>query len=73
MYGQTNDKPTLKRLNRLLEDAVRNQFEGIGKPEQLRYVLVGCWCRRIDGEHRLVCLVDGDDVVVLQARFHYGN
>jgi len=73
LYWQTNDKPTLKRLNRLLEDTVRNPFEGIGKPELLRHVLAGCWSRRIDEEHRLVYLVDGDDVVVLQARFHYGN
>ncbi|MHB1088570.1 MAG: Txe/YoeB family addiction module toxin [Acidimicrobiales bacterium] len=73
LYWQTNDKPTLKRLNRLLEDTVRDPFEGIGKPEQLRHVLAGCWSRRIDEEHRLVYLVDGDDVVVLQARFHYGN
>jgi toxin YoeB len=52
---------------------MRDPFEGIGKPEPLRHVLAGCWSRRIDGEHRLVYLVDGDDVVVLQARYHYGN
>jgi toxin YoeB len=72
-YWQANDKATLKRLNRLLEDTMRDPFEGIGKPEPLRHVLAGCWSRRIDEEHRLVYLVDGDDVVVLQARYHYGN
>jgi toxin YoeB len=73
LFWQANDKATLKRLNRLLEESVRNPFEGIGKPEPLRHVLVGCWSRRIDEEHRLVYLVDGDDIVVLQARYDYGK
>ena len=70
-HRQTNDKSTLKRINRLLEDVLRHPTEGIGKPEPLRHVLEECWSRRIDEEHRLVYLVDEDDVVVLQARFHY--
>ncbi len=70
-YWQTTDKATHKRINRLIDDVLRNPFEGIGKPEQLRHVLSGAWSRRIDDEHRLVYLVDGDDVVVLQARYHY--
>ena len=45
---------------------------GIGKPEQLRHALAGGWSRRIDEEHRLVYLVEGDDIVILQARYHYG-
>jgi toxin YoeB len=43
----------------------------IGKPEHLRHALSGTWSRRITEEHRLVYLVDGDDLVILQARFHY--
>jgi toxin YoeB len=72
-HWQAADKATLKRLNRLIDEALRNPFTGIGKPEQLRHVLAGCWSRRIDDEHRLVYLVDGDDLVVLQARYHYGQ
>ncbi len=66
-----NDRVTLKRVNRLLDEIARSPFEGIGKPEQLRHILAGCWSRRIDEEHRLVYLVDRDDIVALQARFHY--
>ncbi len=73
LYWQGHDRATLKRLNRLIEESVRTPTEGIGKPEPLRHVLVGCWSRRIDEEHRLVYLVDGDDVVVLQSRYHYGK
>lgn len=72
-HWQASDMAMLKRLNRLLDDTMRDPFEGIGKPEPLRHVLAGCWSRRIDDEHRLVYLVDGDDVVVLQARYRYGN
>ncbi len=71
LYWQTVDKKTVKRINRLLEDTIRDPFAGIGKPEPLRHVLQGSWSRRIDGEHRLVYLVEGDDIVVLQARYHY--
>ena len=65
------DKPTLKRINRLIDDAVRDATDGIGKPEPLKYLLAGAWSRRITEEHRLAYLVDGDDLVILQARFHY--
>lgn len=68
---QSTDRATLRRLNRLLDDVLRDPFTGIGKPEQLRHALAGAWSRRITEEHRLVHLVDGDDVVVLQARYHY--
>ena len=65
------DRTVLKRINRLIDDIVRDPFAGIGKPEQLRHALAGAWSRRIDDEHRLVYLVDGTDVVILQARYHY--
>jgi toxin YoeB len=70
-YWQSADKGLVKRLNRLLDDVMRDPFGGIGKPEPLRHILAGCWSRRIDDEHRLVYLVEGDDIVVLQARYHY--
>ena len=71
LHWQRADRGTLRRINRLIEAALREPFSGIGKPEQLRHILQGCWSRRIDDEHRLVYLVDGDDQVVLQARYHY--
>lgn len=65
------DRQILKRINRLIDDALRGPTAGIGKPEPLRHMLSGTWSRRITEEHRLVYLVDDDDLVVLQARFHY--
>ena len=70
-YWLTADRQILKRINRLIDDALRDPVAGIGKPEALRYMLAGAWSRRITEEHRLVYLVDGDDLVILQARFHY--
>jgi toxin YoeB len=65
------DRVMLKRVNRLTDDALRDPTSGIGKPEPLRHMILGCWSRRITEEHRLVYLVDGDDLVILQARYHY--
>ncbi|HEX6328125.1 MAG TPA: Txe/YoeB family addiction module toxin [Jiangellaceae bacterium] len=67
----TADRTMLKRINRLMDDALRDPTSGIGKPEPMRHLLAGAWSRRITEEHRLVYLVDGDDLVLLQARFHY--
>ena len=67
------DKRTVKRINELLRDAMRNPFEGMGKPEPLRFDLAGCWSRRINQEDRLVYKVDerSEALIVLQCRYHY--
>jgi toxin YoeB len=70
-YWVKNDRAILKRVNRLIDDALREPVAGIGKPEPLRHVLAGAWSRRITEEHRLVYLVDGDDLVIMQVRLHY--
>lgn len=65
------DRQVVKRINNLISDALRDPTGGIGKPEPLRHMFAGAWSRRITEEHRMVYLVDGDDLVILQARFHY--
>lgn len=70
-YWQTADRRILKRINLLIDACLREPFEGIGKPEQLKYGAQGSWSRRINEEHRLVYLVAGEDLVILQARYHY--
>lgn len=70
-YWLAADRQNLQRINRLMDAALRDPTAGIGKPEPLRHMLSGAWSRRITEEHRLVYLVDGDDLVILQARFHY--
>ncbi len=70
-YWLAEDRAMVKRINRLLADMLRSPFEGIGKPERLSQNLSGAWSRRIDEEHRLVNLVEGSDLIILQARYHY--
>lgn len=71
VFWQTADRTVLKRINKLLDAALRNPHEGIGKPEPLKYGIQGGWSRRITDEHRLVYVVTDSAVVILQARYHY--
>lgn len=70
-YWQTADRTILKRINRLINEIRREPFAGIGKPEPLKYGLVGAWSRRITDEHRLVYRVVDDNLEIIQARYHY--
>ncbi|MGR5242543.1 Txe/YoeB family addiction module toxin [Photobacterium damselae] len=71
LYWQSQDKKTLKRINKLIENCVRTPFEGIGKPEPLKDNLSGYWSRRIDDTHRLVYGATQDTLVIVAVRFHY--
>ncbi|MCW4466040.1 Txe/YoeB family addiction module toxin [Glutamicibacter sp. MNS18] len=72
VYWQTQDRKTLKRINLLIEDVLRDDpFEGIGKPEPLKHALAGAWSRRIDDVNRLVYVADDHSVTILQAKYHY--
>lgn len=66
----TNRKVALRAFD-LIEGVLRNSFEGIGKPEPLKYALSGAWSRRLTEEHRIVYLVQPDRIDFLQARYHY--
>jgi toxin YoeB len=70
-YWAETDRRTALRVLELVEAVLRNPFAGIGKPEPLKYVLAGCWSRRITQEHRLVYRVSQARIDFLQARYHY--
>ena len=71
LHWQMQDKKTLRRINQLLKDIQRTPFDGIGKPEPLRYC-DGYWSRRIDEKNRLVYAISGDgDIMILSCRGHY--
>ena len=65
------DKKTLKKINSFIKDIQTSPYEGIGKPESLRYDLAGLWSRRINQEHRLVYRVEGSDILIYGCRYHY--
>ena len=68
---QTQDKKILKRINQLNKDIDRNGYEGLGKPEPLKYELQGYWSRRIDDEHRLVYRIVDNNIEIVSCRLHY--
>jgi len=71
VYWQGQDRKTLKRINKLIEDTKRSPFKGIGKPEPLKENLSGFWSRRIDDSHRLVYAVDNNQLTIISCRYHY--
>jgi len=71
LHWQTQDKKTLKRINKLITDVKRSPFEGIGKPEPLKENLSGFWSRRIDDTNRLVYVIDDDAITIISCRYHY--
>ena len=71
LYWQSQDKKTLKRINQIIKDIQRNPFEGIGKPEPLKFDFSGLWSRRINQEHRLIYEVRDNEIIIVQCRYHY--
>ena len=70
-YWIKTDRKTALRAFDLVEAIMRDPFEGIGKPEPLKYLMAGAWSRRLTQEHRIVYLVSDDRIDFLQARYHY--
>lgn len=69
-WVETDRRVALRALD-LVEAVLRNPFQGIGKPEPLKYLASGAWSRRLTQEHRLVYLVREDRIDFIQARYHY--
>jgi toxin YoeB len=65
------DRKIALRAFDLIEAIMRDPFGGIGKPEPLKYLMLGAWSRRLTEEHRIVYLVSRDRIDFLQARYHY--
>ncbi|HLV42816.1 MAG TPA: Txe/YoeB family addiction module toxin [Brumimicrobium sp.] len=71
LHWQYTDKKKLKRINVLIKAILREPYEGIGNPEQLKHDLQGYWSRRIDSEHRLVYSFNNSELEIVACRFHY--
>jgi toxin YoeB len=68
---QKGDNKILRKINELIKVIQRTPFEGIGKPEPLKYDLAGLWSRRIDRDHRIIYKVESDELFIYSCRFHY--
>jgi toxin YoeB len=71
VHWQQQDKRMVKRINELIDNAMREPFSGIGKPEPLKHALAGYWSRRITEEHRMVYKPEKDALLLAQLRYHY--
>lgn len=71
LYWQKQDKRMVERINKLIHEAMREPFAGMGKPEPLKHALSGFWSRRINDEHRMVYCIEGNALLIAQLRFHY--
>jgi toxin YoeB len=69
-WVETDRKLALRAFD-LIEAIMRDPFNGIGKPEPLKYLMPGVWSRRLTQEHRIVYLVRDEQIDFLQARYHY--
>jgi toxin YoeB len=68
---QLEDRRMLKKINDLIKDIQRTPYEGMGKPEPLKYDLSGLWSRRVDREHRLVYQAIETEILIYSCRYHY--
>ena len=70
-WKKSGNASILKKIRKLIETITQSPFEGIGKPEALKYNLTGCWSRRINKEHRIVYEVFDDKIIVHSLKGHY--
>lgn len=72
---KSGNKGVLKKIAVLIDDIQLHPFEGIGKPEQLKYQLADRWSRRIDREHRIVYRITEENKLeilnILSLKGHY--
>ena len=67
----TSGQKDSKKVNQLLKDIERSNFEGLGKPEALKGNLSGFWSRRIDDANRLIYRINGEFIDILSCKGHY--
>ena len=71
LYWQAQDKKTLKRIKKLLQDIERSGYSGIGKPEPLKHDLSGWWSVKIDEKNRIVFRIKDGNLELWQCGSHY--
>ncbi|MDN5626785.1 toxin YoeB [Epilithonimonas bovis DSM 19482] len=70
-WKKSGNKLIQKKISEILKSIQENPYEGIGKPEALKYSLTGSWSRRINLEHRIVYEVIDDIIFIESLKGHY--
>ena len=61
---KSGNKKIQAKITQLIRAIQNDPFDGIGKPEALKYEMIGKWSRRIDAEHRLIYEVPEDESII---------
>ena len=59
------------KISELIQAIEHDPFVGIGKPELLKYELIGKWSRRINQEHRIIYQMDENILKIYSLKDHY--
>ena len=70
-WKQAGNRLILKRIRKLIEEIQNSPFEGIGKPEALKFNLTGKWSRRITEKDRIVYEIEEGIIKVYSLKGHY--
>lgn len=68
---KSQDAKMAEKIKKLIQNIMDTPFDGLGKPEPLKYSLTGCWSRRINQQHRLVYKVVDDGLQIISCKYHY--
>ena len=72
---KSGNKSILKKISELIKAIESDPYEGIGKPEALKYDLTGYWSRRIDSEHRIIYEIIDENIIdilsIISLKGHY--
>lgn len=71
MEIKSQDAKMAEKIKKLIQNIMDTPFDGLGKPEPLKYSLTGCWSRRINQQHRLVYKVVDDGLQIISCKYHY--
>lgn len=71
LYWQKTNKKILQKINQLIKASLHEAFSGIGKPESLKFSMLGYWSRRINAEHHLVYKAEDHNLIIIQCKYHY--
>jgi toxin YoeB len=74
-HKKSGDKAIMKKIDALVDELKEHPRSGTGKPEELKYDLLGYWSRRINQKDRLVYKIEDEKllVTVLSAIGHYAD
>ncbi len=70
-WRKSGNKSIQKKIEQLILAIRENPFNGIGKPEQLKYGLAGLWSRRINEEHRIIYDIVDNILHIYSLKGHY--